>query len=37
MPEREHYREDAYQEIIRNVELLVPDISAASPFNTHRP
>jgi protein-tyrosine-phosphatase len=35
--ERELYREDAYQEIISNVELLAPDISAASPFNTHRP
>ena len=37
VPERELYREDAYQEIISNVELLAPDISAASPFNTRHP
>ena len=37
VPERELYREDAYQEIISNVELLVSDISAASPFNTRHP
>jgi protein-tyrosine-phosphatase len=34
MSERELYREDGYQEIISNVELLVSDISAASLFNT---
>jgi protein-tyrosine-phosphatase len=32
--ERNLYREGAYQEIVSNVELLVSDISAASPFNT---
>jgi protein-tyrosine-phosphatase len=35
--ERELYREDAYQEIISNVELLVSDISAASPLTPRRP
>jgi protein-tyrosine-phosphatase len=36
MSERELYREDAYQEIVSNVELLVSDITAASRFNTRR-
>jgi protein-tyrosine-phosphatase len=34
--ERELYREEAYQEIARNVDRLISDISAASPFNTSR-
>lgn len=34
--ERELYREEAYQEIVSNVGLLVSDMSAASLFNTRR-
>jgi protein-tyrosine-phosphatase len=30
--ERESYREEAYQEIVRNVDLLISDISAANLF-----
>ena len=35
--ERELYREEAYQEIIKNVDRLVSDISAESLFNASRP
>jgi protein-tyrosine-phosphatase len=35
--ERELYREEAYQEIVKNVDQLISDISAASPFNASRP
>ena len=34
--ERELYREEAYQEIVRNVDRLIPDISATSLFNASR-
>ena len=34
--EREIYREEAYQEIVKNVDQLISDISAASPFNASR-
>jgi protein-tyrosine-phosphatase len=34
--EREIYREEAYQEIVKNVDQLISDISAASPFNANR-
>ena len=34
VPERELYREEAYREIVGNVELLVSDISTANLFNT---
>jgi protein-tyrosine-phosphatase len=34
--ERELYREEAYQEIVKNVDKLIPDISATSPFNADR-
>ena len=34
--EREFYREEAYQEIVSNVGLLVSNMSAASLFNTRR-
>ena len=34
--ERELYREEAYQEIVKNVDRLISGISAASPFNTSR-
>jgi protein-tyrosine-phosphatase len=30
--DRELYREEAYQEIVRNVDRLIPDISATSPI-----
>jgi protein-tyrosine-phosphatase len=35
--ERELYREKAYQEIVKNVDQLISDISVASPFNASRP
>jgi protein-tyrosine-phosphatase len=35
--ERELYREEAYLEIVKNVDRLISDISAAIPFNTSRP
>ena len=35
--ERELYREEAYQEIVKNVDQLIPDISATSPSNASRP
>ena len=35
--ERELYREEAYQEIVKNVDQLISGISAASPFNANRP
>jgi protein-tyrosine-phosphatase len=35
--ERELYREEAYQEIVKNVDQLISDISVASPFNASRP
>ncbi len=35
--ERELYREEAYREIVKNVDQLISDISAASPFNAGRP
>ena len=34
--EREFYREEAYQEIVKNVDRLISDISAASLFNASR-
>jgi protein-tyrosine-phosphatase len=34
--ERGLYREEAYQEIVKNVDRLISDISAASPFNASR-
>ena len=34
--ERELYREEAYQEIVNNVDQLISAISAASPFNANR-
>lgn len=34
--ERGLYREEAYQEIVKNVDRLISDISAASPFNACR-
>jgi protein-tyrosine-phosphatase len=34
--EREVYREEAYHEIVRNVDQLISVISAASPFNANR-
>jgi protein-tyrosine-phosphatase len=34
--EREIYREEAYQEIVRNVDRLISDISAESLFNPGR-
>ena len=34
--ERERYREEAYQEIVKNVDQLISAISAASPFNANR-
>src|SRR5215471_11638890 len=34
--ERKLYREEAYQEIVKNVDRLIPDISAASLFNASR-
>jgi protein-tyrosine-phosphatase len=34
--ERELYREEAYQEIVRNVDRLISDISAASLLNASR-
>ena len=34
--ERERYREEAYQEIVRNVDRLISDISASSLFNASR-
>jgi protein-tyrosine-phosphatase len=35
--ERELYREEAYQEIVKNVDQLISDISATSPSNASRP
>jgi protein-tyrosine-phosphatase len=35
--EKELYREEAYQEIVKNVDQLVSDIWAGSPFNVSRP
>jgi protein-tyrosine-phosphatase len=35
--ERELYREKAYQEIVKNVDQLISDISVVSPFNASRP
>ena len=34
--EKEIYREEAYQEIVKNVDRLISDISAASLFNASR-
>jgi protein-tyrosine-phosphatase len=34
--ERELYREEAYQEIVKNVDQLISAISAASPFKANR-
>ena len=34
--EREIYREEAYQEIVTNVDQLILDISATSPVNANR-
>ena len=34
--EREIYREEAYQEIVKNVDQLISDISAARQFNLNR-
>ena len=34
--ERDLYREEAYQEIVKNVDQLISDISAARPFNPGR-
>jgi protein-tyrosine-phosphatase len=34
--ERDLYREEAYQEIVGNVDRLISDVSAASLFNTSR-
>jgi protein-tyrosine-phosphatase len=35
--ERELYREEAYQEIVKNVDRLISGISAANLFNASRP
>lgn len=35
--QRELYRQEAYQEIVKDVDQLISDISAASPFNASRP
>jgi protein-tyrosine-phosphatase len=35
--DRELYREEAYQEIVKNVDRLISDVSAASLLNANRP
>jgi|SRR6516164_6273300 protein-tyrosine-phosphatase len=35
--EREHYREEAYQEIVKNVDQLILAVSAASSINANLP
>ena len=35
-PERELYREEAYQEIVKNVDCLISDISVTTSFDANR-